>query len=313
MKVKTAVLIVAALSIFPVQSAMAQTKAELKKITDSVYSYVGVPSGTPGNVFAANAGIIIGKNAVLAVDTLTSAKEAEAFMADIQKITDKPVRYVVNTHYHLDHTLVNSFFADRGAHIISHVKCRDAIAAGGEKILENPAMFDLPPDFWKETRIAVPDMAFDREMIVDLGDLTVKLIHTGAKSHTAGSIMVHVPEQDVLFAGDILFTDFHPYLGEGDLPGWQTNLDCIRAMNVKNIIPGHGPLSADKDLEDMKNYLTIFDKKATELSAVEKNAEKLTSAMLKVIPKRSDGDFIVSMNLKTRYLIKNEKEQVKDQ
>ena len=115
MKLKTFVLIIAALVIFPFQSALAQTRAELKKITDSVYSYVGVPAGTPGNAFSANAGIIIGNDAVLVVDTLTSAEEAEAFFADIQKITNKPIRYAVNTHYHLDHSLGNSFFADRGS------------------------------------------------------------------------------------------------------------------------------------------------------------------------------------------------------
>ena len=311
MKLKTIVLIIIARVIFLVQPTMAQTKVELKKITDSVYSYVGVPAGTPGNAFSANAGIIIGKDAVLVVDTLTSAKEAETFMADIQKITHKPIRYVVNTHYHLDHAFGNNFFTDMGIHIISHSKCRDAIIPGGDKILENPAMFGLPPDFWKETRIVAANMAFEREMIIDLGELTVKLIHSGIKSHSPGSIIVHVLEQNVLFTGDILFTDFHPYLGEGDLPGWEKNLDLIRAMNVKHIIPGHGPLSANKDLEDMKVYLKVFDKEATELSAVENDVEKLTSAMLKILPKRSNGDFIVPMNLKTRYLIKNGKEQVK--
>lgn len=311
MKLKNVVLIIATLLIFPIQSAMAQTKAELKKIADSVYSYVGVPAGTTGNAFSANAGIIIGQDAVLVVDTLTSAGEAEIFFEDIQKITNKPVRYVVNTHYHLDHSLGNSFFADKGALIISHAKCRDAIIVGGEKILEDPAMFGLPPDFWAKTRIAAPDMAFEREMSVDLGDLTVKLIHSGLKSHSAGSIIVHVPDQDVIFTGDILFTDFHPYLGEGDLPGWEKNLNLIRAMNVKHIIPGHGPLSSNKDIEDMKTYLTIFDKKAKELSVKEKDIEKLASEMLKVLPKRSNGDFIVQMNLKARYLIKNGKDQTK--
>ena len=311
MKLKTVGLIIAALFLFPVQTVLAQGSAELKKITDSVYAYVGVPAGTPGNAFSANAGIIIGKDAVLVVDTLTSAGEAEAFFADIEKITKKPVRYVVNTHYHLDHSLGNSFFADRGARIISHESCRDAIIAGGEEILENPAMFGLPANFWENTRISMPDIAFKREMMVDLGGLTVKLIHSGIKSHSAGSIIVYVPEQDVLFTGDILFTDFHPYLGEGDLPGWEKNLDLISAMNVEYIIPGHGPLSTNKDIEDMKSYLAIFDEKAKELSAQEKDVEKLASEMLKVVPKRSNGDFIIQMNLKSRYLINNGTEQGK--
>ncbi|WP_028580553.1 MBL fold metallo-hydrolase [Desulfogranum japonicum] len=306
MKTRTTVLIINALAVLLVQSVMAQTpKAELKKITDSVYAYTGVPAGTPGNVFSANSGIVIGNDAVLVVDTLTSAKEAENFAADIRKVTDKPIRYVVNTHYHLDHALGNSFFADMGARIIGHVKCRDAVISGGDKMLENPAAFGLPEDFWEGTRIVAPDTAFERGMILDLGGITVKLIHTGFASHSAGSVIVHISSQDVLFAGDILFTDFHPYIGEGDLPGWEKNLDFIHEMNVSHIIPGHGPLSSNTDIEDMKAYLPFFDKKAKEFCTLEKDVGKLTAAMLEVLPKRTGGDFIVTMNLKTRYLPDN--------
>ncbi|MBT8338538.1 MAG: MBL fold metallo-hydrolase [Desulfatitalea sp.] len=78
---------------------------------------------------------------------MTSAIEAKAFMADIKKVTDKPVKYAVNTHYHLDHALGNSFFSDMGVHIIGHTKCRDTIIAKGENVLENPAAFGLSPDF----------------------------------------------------------------------------------------------------------------------------------------------------------------------
>jgi len=194
MKTKKTVLIINAFAVLLVQSVMAQTpKAELKKITESVYSYTGVPTGTPGNIFSVNSGIVIGNDAVLVVDTLTSAKEAEGFAADIQKITNKPVRYVVNTHYHLDHVLGNSFFADMGVRIISHVKCRDAVISGEDKMLENPAAFGLPADFWEGTRAVAPDTAFERGMILDLGGITVKLIYTGFASHSADSIIVHIP------------------------------------------------------------------------------------------------------------------------
>jgi glyoxylase-like metal-dependent hydrolase (beta-lactamase superfamily II) len=307
MKMKTIIVTLNLVTVILVQSVMAQTpKAELKKITESVYSYTGVPAGTTGNVFFVNTGIVIGDDAVLVVDTLTSAKEAEGFAADIRKITDKPIRYVVNTHSHLDHVLGNSVFADMGARIIGHEKCRDAVIFNGDKMLENPASFGLPADFWEGTRIVAPDTVFEREMIVDLGGITVKLIHTGFASHSPGSIIVHIPSQDVLFSGDILFTDFHPYLGDGDLPGWQKNLDFIHAMNISHIIPGHGPLSSNKDIEDMKAYLPFFDKKAKELSAGEKDLGKLTAAMLKVLPKRAGGEFIVEMNLKSRYLKDND-------
>jgi len=86
----------------------------LTKIAEDVYSYVGVQNGSPANSYAANAGIVIGKDAVLVVDTLISAREAERFLADIRKITDKPIRYVVNTCTHLDHAFGNCVFAKLG-------------------------------------------------------------------------------------------------------------------------------------------------------------------------------------------------------
>ncbi|MCP3871918.1 MAG: MBL fold metallo-hydrolase [Desulfobacteraceae bacterium] len=312
MELKNIILVIMTLVIFQVQTSAAQTKPELIKITDSVYSYIDISPGVPGNAFGANAGIVIGKDAVLVVDTLTSFKEVEGFVADIKKITSKPIKFVVNTHSHLDHALGNSYFANMGVNIVSHVKCRDAIIATGDKILENPDMFGLPLDFWEGTSSAAPNIAFEQEMTIDLGDLTVKLIHSGMTSHSAGSIIVHIPTQNVLFTGDILFTDFHPYLGEGDFPGWEKTLNSICEMNVKNIIPGHGPLSSNKDIDDMKIYLSIFDKKATEMSVVEKDIEKLSLAILKVVPKRTNGNFIITMNLKARYLKNNVNEQIQD-
>ena len=189
-----------------------------------------------------------------------------------------------------------------GATVISHARCRESIIKAGDGILENPAMYSLPEDFWTGTRVEAPALSFEREMIIDLGGITVKLIHSGVASHSAGSIVVAVPEQKVLFTGDILFTDFHPYLGEGDLPGWAKTLDMIHAMDVDHIIPGHGPLSTKKDLEEMKNYLAFFDKKATELCGRENDVEKIVATMLKTLPKRAGGHFIVGMNLKARYL-----------
>jgi glyoxylase-like metal-dependent hydrolase (beta-lactamase superfamily II) len=294
--------VVVVLMVFLVQPATGESSVVLEKITESVYSYVGIPDGAPGHAFSANAGIVIGKDAVLVIDTLTSAREAKRFLAEIRNITDKPIRYVVNTHYHLDHALGNCVFVDIGATVISHARCRESIIKTGDGMLENPTMYSLPKDFWTGTRVEAPLLSFEREMIIDLGGITVKLIHSGVASHSAGSIVVAIPEQKVLFAGDILVTYFHPYLGEGDLPGWAKTLDMIHAMDVDHIIPGHGPLSTKKDLEEMKTYLALFDKKATELCGRENDVEKLVPKMLKTLPKRAGGHFIVGMNLKARYL-----------
>lgn len=275
---------------------------QLTKITDNIYAYVGVPAGAPGDAFLANVGVIIGDDGVLVVDTLTSAKEAKLLLANIRKVTDKPILYAVNTHYHLDHTMGNCIFAAQGAKIISHKNCRESLLQTGAKTMAHPENFGLPKDFFAGTTITAPTITFDKEMQIDLGNMLIKLTYSGYASHSAGSVFVTVPEQSIVFTGDVLFTDFHPFLGEGDLNGWNTTLDQIEALHAKYIIPGHGPLSKAKDLADMQEYLKIFDEKAKKLSAKIQDPQKLAEEMIKVLPKRTNGDFIIGFNLQARYL-----------
>ena len=91
------------------------TKGGLEKIADNVYSYVDIKNGTPQKSFGANAGIIIGEDGIVVIDTLVSSKEAMRFIKDIRAVSDKPIKYVINTHYHLDHTFGNSEFVKLGA------------------------------------------------------------------------------------------------------------------------------------------------------------------------------------------------------
>lgn len=97
----------------------------LTKIADNVYSYVDVKNSSPSNSFGTNAGIIIGKDGIVVIDTLVSSKEAKRFIKDIRAVSDKPIKYVVNTHYHLDHTFGNSEFVKLGATVISHINCKN--------------------------------------------------------------------------------------------------------------------------------------------------------------------------------------------
>lgn len=94
---------------------------KLTKTADNVYSYVDTKNSSPQNSYGANAGIIIGRDGIVVVDTLISSKEAKRFIRDIRAISKKPIRYVVNTHYHLDHTFGNADFKRLGAVIISHI------------------------------------------------------------------------------------------------------------------------------------------------------------------------------------------------
>jgi glyoxylase-like metal-dependent hydrolase (beta-lactamase superfamily II) len=279
--------------------------AGLTKIADNVYSYVDTRQSAPPNSFGANAGIIIGKKGVVVVDTLISAKQARKFIKDIGAVTGKPIKYVINTHGHLDHTFGNYEFAKRGAIIIAQKNCLLNMKKHSESALKNAKNFGLTLKDMKGTKIAYPTLTFTEGMEIDLGDQMVELVNTGY-THTDDSIMVYLPASKVLFTGDVLFTSYHPFLGEGDIPGWTRGLDNIMKMDVNKIIPGHGPLSSKKDVEDMKNYLLAFDAKATELavSAKSNDAPYIASELLKALPQRPEGAGLVLWNIQKKYLKK---------
>lgn len=278
--------------------------AELTQLADNVYAFVGGKDASAAASFAANAGIVIGRDGVLVVDTLVSAKEGERFLADIRRVTDKPIKYVVNTHTHLDHAFGNCVFAALGATVISQQTDRDMLAESGAETLKNAAVYSLTPEQMAGTEIVLPTLTFEKRMTIDLGDESVVLIRT-SPSHTAGSAVVFIPSKKLLFAGDILFTDFHPYLADGDFSGWVQTLDNLLAMDVEMIVPGHGPLSGKQDLREMKAYLALFDAKAQELAASGLEPDVMATELLKALPHRSLAEWMVSFNLKSRYLPPN--------
>ena len=273
----------------------------LARITDHVYAYVDVQETSAANSFGANAGIIIGEKGIVVVDTLVSAKEAKRFIRDIEKISDKPILYAVNTHYHLDHSFGNAEFVKLGAKIVAHANCGDEMRQKATGALTNAGDYGLTPEDMAGTEIAYPEINFTDRLRLELGDVEVELIYI-APSHSKGSIMVSLPQEKVVFSGDILFTDFHPYMGDGDIAGWQQNLDFLADIEADKIIPGHGPLSGKKDVADMKAYITAFDKKAGELAAGSGKLEEIVAEMKKSLPARKQGEWLIGANLQIKYL-----------
>ena len=286
----------------------AQAGEGLTKIAENVYSYVDVKDASPQKSFGANAGIIIGSDGIVVIDTLTSSKEAKRFIKDIKAVSDKPVKYVINTHSHLDHTFGNSEFEKLGAVIISHKNCREAMINSGEAALVYAKDFGLTDEDLEGTGIAYPVFTFQDSMGIDGDAGKIELIFAGP-SHTAGSIIVYLPDSGILFTGDILFTDFHPFMANGDIESWTKVLDYITALNVDTIIPGHGPVSSKKDVANMKEYLITFDKKAKELAASSDDVEYITSELMKILPARTRLASLVGANVQMKYLKQNLKQK----
>jgi glyoxylase-like metal-dependent hydrolase (beta-lactamase superfamily II) len=175
------------------------------------------------------------------------------------------------------------------------------LATQGADILKNAGNYGLKPEDMAGTEIVVPTLAFSEQLTIDLGGEEVRLIRS-IPSHTAGSLVVNLPAKKLLFSGDILFTDFHPFLADGDFGGWTKTLDTMLSMDIEKIIPGHGPLSTKKDLQEMKEYLILFDNKAREMAAGSQDADAVAAQMLKILPKRSMAEWMIAFNLKSRYM-----------
>ncbi len=283
---------------------MVSAQEGLKRIAENVYSYADVKNSSPQNSFGANSGIIIGRDGIVVIDTLTSAKEAKRFIRDIRSITDKPIKYVVNTHSHLDHTFGNAEFERLGAVIISQSNDARIMRNSSEAVLKNAGAYGLSDKDMEGTKIAYPSLTFSRNMGIDLGDERIEMIYAGP-SHTEGSIMVLLPDKKLLFAGDILFTNYHPFVADGDINSWINVLDTILAMDVSTVVPGHGPVSGRKDIRDMKEYLIAFDKKAKELCAKSKDIDWIVSEIKRALPQRTEGEMLIKANIQMRYMKKD--------
>lgn len=294
-------LIVAAVFLISLNYCHAAHAEGLVKISDNVYSYVDVKGSGPLNSYGANAGIIIGRDGIAVVDTLMSSKNALMFINDIRAISDKPIKYVINTHHHMDHTFGNAEFGKLGAVIISQSNDKKNMEDYGETELNNFQNFGLTESDIEGTTLAYPALSFSDRMELDLGDQKVVLIYPGP-SHTSGSILVYLPAQKILFTGDILFTNYHPFLAEGDINGWVKALDFMMTLDIAAIIPGHGPISTKNDMKDMKKYLLTFDEKAKRLCAQSKDVDFIVASIRKELPERAEGDIFIKPNIEIKYL-----------
>lgn len=284
-------------------AATANAGEGLVRISDHVYSYVDSRDASPANSFGANAGIVVGDREIAVIDSLISARQANRFLADIRKISDKPIRYVINTHSHLDHTFGNGIFAREGAIVVSQEKCAQAMRSNLAQVLANAGDFGLTPEEMTGTILSYPSPTFIERMQIDLGGISLNLIYSGP-SHSPGCILVQVPAEKVVFAGDILFTGFHPYMGEGDINGWLRNLEVLEKLGAERIIPGHGPLSTVSDVKEMAAYLTLYDARARELAKTGVTPETAEAELKKLLPARAQGEWLIRASYQDKYLPK---------
>ena len=193
---------------------------------------------------------------------------ARGLMEDVHRVTDKPIRYLFNTHFHGDHTFGNDTFFQAGAiPILAHEECRRELAEFGEESIARFAAFRPEmADELKAVRIRLPDFTFRDRLILHMGRRALHILHLG-RGHTAGDAVVHLPGAGVLFAGDLLAARMVPYIADGYPGSWVEVLSKLEALGAPQVVPGHGLMGANGELVAERQLLAAVRDAAREADA----------------------------------------------
>ncbi|MFS2203505.1 MBL fold metallo-hydrolase [Variovorax sp. Varisp36] len=238
---------------FASQADMEEKKVTFSQISEHAWAYTA--EGDP------NTGIVIGDDCVLVADTQATPAMAADVVRRIREVTDKPIRYVVLTHYHAVRVLGAAGYG--AEHILASQDTRDLIVERGEQdkaseIGRFPRLFQnvetVPPG------LTWPTMTFTGKMTLWLGKLEVQLIQLG-RGHTKGDTVVWLPQERTLLSGDLVEFGATPYAGDAYFKDWPQTLDNIAALKPAALVPGRGaalttPAEVAEGLTGTRNFIS---------------------------------------------------------
>ncbi|MEJ8836578.1 MBL fold metallo-hydrolase [Ramlibacter sp. AN1133] len=216
--------------------------------------------GSPANRnFISNAGFVVTPAGVVVIDALGSPQLARELLEAIARITPLPVTHVVVTHFHADHVYGLQEFRRRGARIIAHRGALEYLNSQTAAARLEASRAELAPWIDAQTHLVVPDEWLDGPRELVLGGTRLLLQPVGP-AHTPEDLVVYLPAERVLFAGDLVFRGRVPFVGQADSAHWIAALDALLRMDAQVIVPGHGALSASAraDLQLTRDYLAYL-------------------------------------------------------
>ena len=216
-----------------------------REISDGIYAYIQ-PDGT---WWINNTGFLVGRRGVVSVDACSTERRTRAYRAAIAQVSSLPVRTLINTHHHGDHTFGNYLFDS--ATIIAHDNAREAMKAWGEPKSEP---FWDPVD-WGHIEIEPPFVTFTDEVNLYIDDLPCVVRHVGTPAHTTNDSVVWIPERRVLFSGDLVFNGGTPFLVQGSVSGAIVALERLRDLGAETIVPGHGEVCGPDAIDTVLGYV----------------------------------------------------------
>jgi cyclase len=220
--------------------------ARTVEVSDGVFAYIQ-PDGT---WFINNTGFLVASGGVTSIDTCSTERRTRDYLDAIATISRQPVRTLVNTHHHGDHTHGNWLLP--GATIVAHDRCRDEVLAAGLPYF--PGIFQDVE--WGDLRVAPPFLTYSQGVTLYSDDLRCEVRFVGTPAHTSNDSVVWIPDRSVLFAGDLLFNGGTPFLLMGSVAG---TIDVLRnvvsPLAPQTIVPGHGDVCGPEVIGDVLGYL----------------------------------------------------------
>ncbi len=227
--------------------------AKVEQLADGVYALI--TAGDP------NTGFIVGERGVVVIDARATPTLARETVTSIRGVTDKPIIYLVLTHYHAVRVMGASGIS--AEHIIAHRGTRYLINERGQQDFESearrfPRLFQ---DIASVPGLTHPDICFDSTLILDLGNREAQL-HWLGRGHTEGDTAVWLPADRVLFAGDLVEASAAPYCGDAYIQDWIGTLEAVRALHANIVVPGRGGVAqgdaVTTAIDETKAYLSIL-------------------------------------------------------
>src|SRR5215472_14940541 len=271
MRTRTAVFLLCALFLSSVAFAADAPDFTIKKLAEGVYAAVSPDGSKAGS----NAGFIVGSNGVVVVDTFVSVAAARDLLAEIRKVTNLPIRFVINTHYHLDHTGGNAVFAEAGATIVAQRNLRGWLRTENLKFFgANPK----PEDKARVEALALPDEVYSDALDIYLGSRLIQVRYM--LGHTGGDSVVIVPDANVVFGGDLIWQKHLPNLIDATTSDWVKTLDKLLADHPSaTFVSGHGDVASPDDVRDFHDYLVTLRDDIAKAQAAGKSGQELVEAV----------------------------------
>jgi len=229
------------------------SEPETAEVSDGVYAYIQ----PDGSWYINNTGFLVGTHGVVSIDTCSTERRTRAYLGAVAAVTAQPIRTLVNTHHHGDHTYGNCLLPT--ATIVGHTRCREEVVAGGPP--GNRGVFEHVD--WGELTVTPPFLTYDTGITLWVDDLRCEVRYVGTPAHTTNDSIIWLPERSVLFAGDLLFNGGTPFLLMGSISGAIDVLESVlKPLNAATIVTGHGAVCGPELIDDVLRYLRFVQRTA---------------------------------------------------